>query len=225
MPLGRVTQLIDCRQSIGMGKGGSLAQRGTISECKNTDVIIVGMSPGRRHITKPVCDITSALRQQGIEYSVSTLVLNAGSGVPPDAEIGGVALGSNFGILDREIEQIERHKVAVLHHGNIRSHVVHKSRKILQECNVNSVVVCQAPVDFEDFAREGVKTAYVMPKSDKIRTKGTVMGIVTGITRGQTPSRVAMADVIHEVLRIIKNPEMGTHDIHGSKDSGYSHTR
>ena len=86
MPLGRVTQLVDCRHSMGMGKGGSLAQRGTISECKNPDVIIVGMSPGRRHITKPVCDITSALRQQGIEYSVSTLVLNAGSGVPPDAE-------------------------------------------------------------------------------------------------------------------------------------------
>ncbi len=32
MPLGRVTQLVDCRQSMGMGKGGSLAQRGTISE-------------------------------------------------------------------------------------------------------------------------------------------------------------------------------------------------
>ena len=205
MPLGRVTQLVDCRQSMGMGKGGSLAQRGTISECKNPDVIIVGMSPGRRHITKPVCDITSALRQQGIEYSVSTLVLNAGSGVPPDADIGGgVSLCSNFGILDREIEQIERHKVAVLHHGNIRSHVVHKSRKILQECSVNAVVVCQAPVDYEDFARAGVKTAYVMPKPDDIRTKGTVMGIVTGITRGQTPSRVAMSTVIHEVLRIIK---------------------
>lgn len=223
MPLGRVTQLVDCRQSMGMGKGGSLAQRGTISECKNPDVIIVGMSPGRRHITKPVCDITSALRQQGIEYSVSTLVLNAGSGVPPDAEIGGVALGSNFGILDREIEQIERHKVAVLHHGNIRSHVIHKSRKILQECSVNAVVVCQAPVDFEDFAREGVKTAYVMPKPDKIRTKGTVMGIVTGITRGQTPSRVAMADVIHEVLRIIKNPEMGLHETHDSPVAGITH--
>ncbi len=205
MPLGRVTQLVDCRQSMGMGKGGSLAQRGTISECKNPDVIIVGMSPGRRHITKPVCDITSALRQQGIEYSVRTLVLNAGSGVPPDADIGGVALGSNFGILDREIEQIERHKVAVLHHGNIRSHVVHKSRKILQECSVNAVVVCQAPVDYEDFAKAGVKTAYVMPKPDDIRTKGTVMGLVTGITRGQTPSRVAMSDVIHEVLRIIKS--------------------
>lgn len=207
MPLGRVTQLVDCRHSMGMGKGGSLAQRGTISECKNPDVIIVGMSPGRRHITKPVCDITSALRQQGIEYSVSTLVLNAGSGVPPDAEIGGVALGSNFGITDREIEQIERHKVAVLHHGNIRSHVVHKCRKILQQCSVDAVVVCQAPTDYEDFARAGVRTAYVMPKPEDIKTKGIVKGIVTGITRGQTPSRVAMSNVIHEVLRIMKEPK------------------
>ena len=189
---------------MGMGKGGSLAQRGTISECKHPDIIIVGMSPGRRHITKPVCDITSALRQQGIEYSVSTLVLNAGSGVPSDAEIGGVAFGSNFGITDREIEQIERHKVAVLHHGNIRSHVVHKSRKILQQCSVDAVVVCQAPVDYEDFAKVGVKTAYVMPKPGDVRTKGTVKGLVTGITRGQTPSRAAMSDVIHETLRIIK---------------------
>ncbi|HJJ48954.1 MAG TPA: methyl-coenzyme M reductase I operon protein C [Methanocorpusculum sp.] len=204
MPLGRVTQLVDCRHSMGMGKGGSLAQRGTISECKHPDVIIVGMSPGRRHITKPVCDITSALRQQGIEYSVSTLVLNAGSGVPSDAEIGGVALGSNFGITDREIEQIERHKVAVLHHGNIQSHVVHKSRKILQECSVDAVVVCQAPVDFEDFAKAGVKTAYVMPKPENIRTKGTIKGLVVGITRGQTPSRIAMSNVVHEVLRIMK---------------------
>ncbi len=204
MPLGRVTQLVDCRHSMGMGKGGSLAQRGTISECKHPDVIIVGMSPGRRHITKPVCDITSALRQQGIEYSVSTLVLNAGSGVPSDAEIGGVALGSNFGITDREIEQIERHKVAVLHHGNIQSHVVHKSRKILQECSVDVVVVCQAPVDYEDFAKVGVKTAYVMPKPDNIKTKGTIKGLVTGITRGQTPSRIVMSNVVHEVLRIMK---------------------
>ncbi len=48
-----------------MGKGGGIAQRGTISECRYPDVIVVGMSPGRRHVTKPVCDITSGLRQQG----------------------------------------------------------------------------------------------------------------------------------------------------------------
>jgi methyl-coenzyme M reductase subunit C len=193
---------------MGMGKGGGIAQRGTISECRYPDVIVVGMSPGRRHVTKPVCDITSALRQQGIEYSISTLVLNAGSGVPPDArEIAGGVLGAYFGLTDTEIQQIEKHKVAILHHGNVRSHVVHKVRFILQACDVKAVVVSQAPVDFEDFAKVGVKTALVMPPPDKVKTRGTVMAIVSGVTRGQTPSREKMAEVIHAVMTLIKTKE------------------
>lgn len=190
-----------------MGKGGGIAQRGTISECRYPDVIVVGMSPGRRHVTKPVCDITSALRQHGAEYSISTLVLTAGSGVPPDARnIGGGVLGAYFGLTEKEIRQIEKHKIAILHHGNVRSHVVHKVRYILQACDIKAVVVSQAPVDFEDFAKEGVKTAVVMPPADKIRTKGTVMAIVSGVTRGQTPNREKMAEVIHAVMRLIKSP-------------------
>jgi methyl-coenzyme M reductase subunit C len=193
---------------MGMGKGGGIAQRGTISECRYPDVIVVGMSPGRRHVTKPVCDITSALRQQGIEYSISTLVLNAGSGVPPDArDIAGGVLGAYFGLTDTEIQQIEKHKVAILHHGNVRSHVVHKVRFILQACDVKAVVVSQAPVDFEDFAKVGVKTALVMPPPDKVKTLGTVMAIVSGVTRGQTPSREKMAEVIHAVMTLIKTKE------------------
>jgi methyl-coenzyme M reductase subunit C len=193
---------------MGMGKGGGIAQRGTISECRYPDVIVVGMSPGRRHVTKPVCDITSALRREGIEYSISTLVLNAGSGVPPDArDIGGGVLGAYFGLTDTEIQQIERHKVAILHHGNVRSHVVHKVRFILQACDVKAVVVSQAPVDFEDFAKVGVKTALVMPPPEKVKTRGTVMAIVSGVTRGQTPSREKMAEVIHAVMRLIKIKE------------------
>jgi len=193
---------------MGMGKGGGIAQRGTISECRYPDVIVVGMPPGRRHVTKPVCDITSALRREGIEYSISTLVLNAGSGVPPDArDIGGGVLGAYFGLTDTEIQQIERHKVAILHHGNVRSHVVHKVRFILQACDVKAVVVSQAPVDFEDFAKVGVKTALVMPPPEKVKTRGTVMAIVSGVTRGQTPSREKMAEVIHAVMRLIKTKE------------------
>jgi len=208
MPVGRVTQVVDCRAAMGMGKGGGIAQRGTISECRYPDVIVVGMSPGRRHVTKPVCDITSALRREGIEYSISTLVLNAGSGVPPDArDIGGGVLGAYFGLTDTEIQQIERHKVAILHHGNVRSHVVHKVRFMLQACDVKAVVVSQAPVDFEDFAKVGVKTALVMPPPDKVKTRGTVMAIVSGVTRGQTPSREKMAEVIHAVMRLIKTKE------------------
>jgi len=207
MPIGRVTQVVDCREAMGMGKGGGIAQRGTISECRYPDVIVVGMSPGRRHVTKPVCDITSALRQHGAEYSISTLVLTAGSGVPPDARnIGGGVLGAYFGLTEKEIRQIEKHKVAILHHWNVRSHVVHKVRYILQACDIKAVVVSQAPIDFEDLAKEGVKTAVVMPPAEKIRTKGTVMAIVSGVTRGQTPNREKMAEVIHAVMRLIKSP-------------------
>jgi methyl-coenzyme M reductase subunit C len=209
MPMGRVTQVVDCREAMGMGKGGGIAQRGTISECRYPDVIVVGMSPGHRHVTKPVCDITSALRQQGIEYSVSTLVLNAGSGVPPDAQkIGGGVLGAYFGITDKEIRQIERHKLAILHHGNVRSHVVHKVRYILQACDIRAIVVSQAPIDFEDLAKVGVKTAVVMPPADKVKTKGTVMAIVSGVTRGQTPTREKIAEVIHAVMRLMKTEKI-----------------
>ena len=206
MPVGRVTQVVDCREAMGMGKGGGIAQRGTISECRYPDVIVVGMSPGRRHVTKPVCDITSGLRQQGVEYSISTLVLNAGSGVPPDApKIGGAVIGAYFGLTEKEIAQIEKHKVAILHHGNVRSHVVHKVRFILERCDVQAVVVSQALVDFEDFAKEGVKTPVVMPPEDKIRTRGTVMAIVSGVTRGQTPTREKMVEVISSVMKLMKN--------------------
>jgi len=206
MPIGRVTQVVDCRESMGMGKGGGLAQRGTISECRFPDVIVVGMSPGRRHVTKPVCDITSGLRKEGVEFSVSTLVLNAGSGVPPDApNIAGSGLGAYFGLTEKEISQIEQHRVAILHHGNVRSHVVEKVRFILTYCDINAVVVSQAPIDYEDLAKVGVKTAYVMPAPDDIRTKGTVLSIVSGVTRGQTPGREKLAEVIQAVMNVMKN--------------------
>ena len=160
-------------------------------------------------MTKPVCDITSGLRQQGVEYSISTLVLNAGSGVPPDApKIAGGVIGASMGISDKEIVQIERHKVAILHHGNVRSHVVHKVRFILQACDVKAVVVSQAPIDYEDLAKEGVKTAVVMQPVDQCRTKGTVMAIVSGVTRGQTPTREKMAEVISSVMRLLKTKEI-----------------
>lgn len=206
MPIGRVTQVVDCRETMGMGKGGGLAQRGTISECRYPDVIVVGMSPGRRHVTKPVCDITSGLRREGVEFSVSTLVLNAGSGVPADAPgIAGSVLGAYFGLNEKEISQIEQHRVAILHHGNVRSHVVEKVRYILQYCDIHAILVSQAPVDYEDLAKVGVKTAYVMPDEKNIRTKGKVVAIVSGVTRGQTPTRENLAEVISAVMKEIKD--------------------
>jgi methyl-coenzyme M reductase subunit C len=163
------------------------------------------MSPGHRHVTKPVCDITSALRREGAEFSVSTLVLYSGSGVPDDIPAaGGATIGSFFTLNEKEIRQIEQHKVAILHHGNVRSHVAHKVRKILEQCDVAAVVVSQSPIDYEDFAKVGVKTAYVMPPAAQIRTKGTVMAIVSGVTRGLTPTRTNIAEVIQAVMKVMK---------------------
>ena len=63
----------------------------------------------------------------------------------------------------------------------------------------------QAPIDYEDLAKVGVKTAYVMPAPDNIRTKGTVLSIVSGVTRGQTPGREKLAEVIQAVMNVMKN--------------------
>ncbi|MEI7648373.1 MAG: methyl-coenzyme M reductase I operon protein C, partial [Methanomicrobiales archaeon] len=65
----------------------------------------------------------------------------------------------------------------------------------------------QCPIDYEDLAKEGVKTALVMPPADRIRTKGTVMAIVSGVTRGQTPTREKMAEVISSVMKLMKKKD------------------
>jgi methyl-coenzyme M reductase subunit C len=191
---------------MGMGKGGGLAQRGTISEARSPDVIVIAMSPGRRHVTKPVCDITSGLRREGAQFSVTTLVLNAGSGVPADSPVAGHVLGAYFGLTEKEIAQIEQHKVAILHHGNVRSHVVQKVRFILEHADIKAIIVSQVPIDFEDLAKEGVRTALVMPPPDRVKTKGIVMDIVSGVTRGQTPGRGKLADVVRAVMKVLKSP-------------------
>jgi len=185
--IGRATQVVDCRESMGLAKGGGLAQRGTLSEAAQPDVIAIAMSPGRRHITKPVCEITYGLRREGVQTSV--LVLESGAGVPESFPQASRGFGPTFGLTPKEIEQIKRHKIAVIHLGNIRSHVVYKAREILALAEVPAVVVCQSPVDFEDFAKAGVKTRTVMPTRKDIATKGTVVDIVYGVTRGATCQR------------------------------------
>lgn len=188
--IGRQTQVVDCRESMGLAKGGGLAQRGTLSEAARPDVIAIAMSPGRRHITKPVCEITYGLRREGIQTSV--LVLDAGTGVPESFPQSSRGYGPTFGLSPTEIEQIARHKIAVIHLGNIKSHVIYKTRDILALVDIPAVVVSQCPVDFEDFAKEGVKTRLVMPPKKNLVTVGTVVDIVTGVTRGATCGRVKL---------------------------------
>lgn len=200
--------MVDCRESMGLAKGGGLAQRGTLSEATKPDVIAIAMSPGRRHITKPVCEMTYGLRREGIQTSV--LVLEAGTGVPESFSQGSRGYGPTFGLSEKEIEQVARHKIAVLHLGNVRSHVIHKAKEVLAQVDIPVVVVAQCPMDMEDFAREGIKTATVKPPRQKIETKGEVVDIVTGITRGATCTRVklnTLAKVLNKHLARINARE------------------
>ncbi|AEH60717.1 methyl-coenzyme M reductase I operon protein C [Methanosalsum zhilinae DSM 4017] len=193
----RETQVVDCRHGMGLGRGGGLAQRGTISEAGSSDVIAVAMSPGRRHITKPVCELTYGMRKENIQVSV--LVLQAGSGVP-DVEM----TSGSFGISPEEIEQIARHKLAVIHVGNIPDHIMKKVREILSYVDIPAIVVCQPPVDFEDFAKAGIITKAVKPKEKDIRTKGRVMEIVTGVVRGESSTRDKLNELVKDVKITMK---------------------
>ena len=191
--IGRCTHVVDCRETMGLGEGGGIAQRGTFAECGN-EILAVAMSPGRRHITKPVCEITFALREANL--LASTMILNAGAGVPQDAPSAGG--GSLFGLTQKEIDQMNRFKLIVIHLGGVRNHIIYKARLILRNINRPCVIICEYPVDFEDFAKIGVKTAKVLP--DEVKTKGQVVDIVNGIIRGET----APQDKLDEIIRKVK---------------------
>ncbi len=194
--IGRHTRFVECRESRGLGVGGGLAQRATISE-SGRDVVAVAMGPGKRHITKPVCEITYALREEGIDTSV--IVVTAGSGVPADAP--DVSTSSIFGLEELEIKRIQQFKVALIHLGNVRNHIIYKARLILRNVDLPAVVVCQAPVDFEDFARIGVKTRLVMPSKENVGTKGTIVDIVSGVVRGVTAPQSKLDEIVSKVKR------------------------
>ena len=209
---GRDTQLVDCREAMGLGRGGGIAQRGTISEAARPDVVAIAMSPGRRHITKPVCEVTYGLRREGIQVSV--LVFEAGAGIPMD-EIGTSAAakgyGPKFGITAKEIEQIARHKLVLINMGNINSHIVMKTKKILKYVSIPAVIACEFPIDFEDFAKAGIKTKFVKPKNPE--TEGTVVAIVSGITRGETCSRGNLNELVKEIRQVLGQSIEETHAV------------
>lgn len=191
--IGRCTHVVDCRETMGLGEGGGIAQRGTFAEC-GSEILAVAMSPGRRHITKPVCEITFALREANL--LASTMILNAGSGVPQDAP--GAGGGSLFGLTPKEINQMNRFKLLVIHLGGVRNHIIYKARLILRNINRPCVIICEYPVDFEDFAKIGVKTSKIMP--EEVKTKGQIVNIVNGVIRGETVSQ----DKLDEIIRKVK---------------------
>ncbi len=209
---GRETQLVDCREAMGLGRGGGLAQRGTLSEAARPDVVAIAMTPGRRHITKPVCEITQGLRREGIQVSV--LVLEAGAGIPMD-EVGSSTTsrgyGASFGLTAKEIEQIARHRLVLLHMGNVNSHIIFKTKKILKYINIPAVIACEYPIDFEDFAKAGIRTKFVRPKNPE--TEGTVVAIVSGITRGETCSRIKLNELAKNIRYILSTKAEGMHAV------------
>ncbi|MDD1771064.1 MAG: methyl-coenzyme M reductase I operon protein C, partial [Methanomassiliicoccales archaeon] len=160
-------------------------------------VVAIAMGPGKRHITKPVCEITYELREQGIDTSV--IVINAGAGVPHDAP--DVSTGSIFGLDDIEIRRIEQFKLAIIHLGNVRNHIIYKARLILRNVDLPAIIVCQAPVDYEDFARIGVNTRLVRPKDEDIATKGSIIDIVTGVVRGITCPQEKLDEIVSKVKK------------------------
>ena len=196
--IGRHLGFVECRESQGLGIGGGLAQRATISE-SGKDVVVIAMGPGRRHITKPVCEITYALREEGIDASV--LVVNAGSGVPTDAP--DVTTGTRFGLDPLEVERIRQYKVALIHLGNVRNHIIYKARLILRNVDMPAIVVTQCPVDFEDFASIGVKTRDVMPDPENVGTVGRIEEIVTGVVRGVTCPQDKLDEIVSKLQKIM----------------------
>ena len=195
--IGRHLSFVECRESQGLGIGGGLAQRATISE-SGKDVVVIAMGPGRRHITKPVCEITYALREEGIDASV--LVVNAGSGVPTDAP--DVTTGTRFGLDPLEVERIRQYKVALIHLGNVRN-IIYKARLILRNVDMPAIVVTQCPVDFEDFASIGVKTRDVMPDPENVGTVGRIEEIVTGVVRGVTCPQDKLDEIVSKLQKIM----------------------
>ncbi len=196
--IGKDTHIVDCRETRGMGEGGGIAQRGTYAQCGN-DLLAVAMSPGRRHITKPVCEITFALREANIQ--TSTLVLTAGSGVPKDTPTGG---GNGlFGVTPKEISQMQRHKVVLIHFGGVKNHIIYKAKHVLKNVNKPFIIVAQYPVDYEDFARIGVKTVAAMP--EKPETQGTIVNIVTDVIRGESASQEKLDEIINKTENSIED--------------------
>jgi methyl-coenzyme M reductase subunit C len=150
-----------------------------------------------------VCEITYALREEGIDTSV--LVVNAGLGVPADAP--DISTGSYFGLDPIEVERIQQFKVALIHLGNVRAHIIYKARLILRNVDIPAMIVAQCPVDFEDFAQIGVRTKAVMPKDEDIGTKGEIREIATGVIRGVTTSQDKLDEIVSKVQSML--PDRG----------------
>jgi methyl-coenzyme M reductase subunit C len=110
---------------------------------------------------------------------------------------------SYFGLDPIEVDRIQQYKVAIIHLGNVRQHVIYKARLILRNVDIPAVVVAQTPVDFEDFAAIGVKTARVMPSDEDVKTRGEIKEIITGVIRGVTSPQDKLDEIVSKVQRVL----------------------
>ena len=196
MSVGRETQVVACRKGQALGLGGGLAQRGTFAKAWKNDVVAVAMSPGHRHVPKPVCQITTELRSRGI--NTGEIILNAGDGTPRDApSLGGH--GVAFGLEPREIEIIGRHKLALFHHGNVKQHFIYKVRFELTKVAIPAIILCQSPIDFKDFEQIGVST-----RNKVGETPGKVVGIVTDIVRNADVPQEKLDEIVSKVKMCLR---------------------
>ena len=196
MAIGRETQIIACRKGQGLGLGGGMAQRGTSSKAWKNDVIAVAMSPGPRHVPKPVCEITTELWDRGIH--ACELILNAGDGTPADAPLRG-GHGVAFGMEPEEMEIIGKYKLVVLHHGNVKEHFIYKVRFTLKRVNIPAIVLSQCPVTFSDFEEIGVSTRF-----KEGETPGKVVAIVTDIVRRESVPQEKLNEIVSKVKMCLR---------------------
>ena len=90
-------------------------------------------------------------------------------------------------------------KLLVIHLGGVKNHLIYKARLILRNVNKPCIIICESPVDCEDFAKIGVKTSKVMPSEDDIKTEGHIVDIVNGVIRGETISQEKLDEIIRKV--------------------------
>jgi methyl-coenzyme M reductase subunit C len=191
-PIGRKTHVVECRAASGTALGGNLAFPGTLSEAERPDIIVVAMSPSPRHITKPVCQITYSLREAGMDVSV--LVLSAGTGNSSETAPRNTVGASLMELTDLEVAQMMRHKIVLIHVGNVPFHFIPKIKLILSKANILAIVISQAAVSFEELASNGIRVHSIA--EGEWETDGMVVDLVNGIVRGQRCSQAKIDEIV-----------------------------
>lgn len=201
--MGRKTHVIECRAASGTAIGGNLAFPGTLSEAEVPDIIVVAMSPSSRHITKPVCQITYSLREAGL--NVSVLVLASGTGNSTETAPRNTVGASLMEINDLEVHQLMRHKIALIHVGNVPFHFIPKIKLILSRTKIDAIVLSQACLSSNDLVDNGIRVKGI--NEGNWETDGVVVDMVNGIIRGQRCTNSKIEEIIFKTKKALYSLE------------------